>query len=78
MKNNSRTADKFVIRLPDGLRDLYREQAQLNGRSMNSEMVKVLQEGVGIKPETGHSALEAHEARIRRLEQAIIDFKSLT
>lgn len=39
---SSRTADKFVIRLPDGMREEIAERAKANGRSMNSEMVMML------------------------------------
>ncbi|WP_419737527.1 Arc family DNA-binding protein [Pseudomonas sp. COR18] len=41
-KTDSRTADKFVVRLPDGLRDLIAEVAASNGRSMNSEIISRL------------------------------------
>lgn len=44
--SDSRTADKFVLRLPDGLRERYKEQAKANGRSMNSEMIKALEKGL--------------------------------
>ncbi len=36
---NSRTADKFVVRLPDGLRERINEAAEKNHRSMNGEIV---------------------------------------
>lgn len=39
---NSRTADKFVVRLPDGLRDDIAVLAENNDRSMNSEIVNRL------------------------------------
>lgn len=35
----SDTADRFVVRLPDGLRDEIRAAAQLAGRSMNAEII---------------------------------------
>lgn len=44
--SDSRTADKFVLRMPDGLRERYKEQAKANGRSMNSEMIKALEKGL--------------------------------
>jgi len=40
---DSRTADKFVIRLPDGLRGRITDRAMANHRSMNSEMVNRLE-----------------------------------
>lgn len=42
----SRDADKFVIRLPDGLRERIAERAAENGRSMNSEMVRMLEQSL--------------------------------
>jgi hypothetical protein len=36
---NSRTADKFVVRLPDGLRERINEASEKNHRSMNGEIV---------------------------------------
>jgi len=36
---DSRTADKFVVRLPDGLRERINEASELNHRSMNGEIV---------------------------------------
>jgi hypothetical protein len=39
---NSRTADKFVVRLPDGLRADIAVLAEDNDRSMNSEIVNRL------------------------------------
>lgn len=40
---NSREADKFVVRLPDGMRDGIATQAEINGRSMNSEIINRLE-----------------------------------
>lgn len=39
MTYKSRTADKFVVRLPDGMRDRIAQAAKESGRSMNSEFV---------------------------------------
>lgn len=36
---NSRTADKFVIRLTDGMRDRVRDASTASHRSMNSELL---------------------------------------
>jgi len=40
---DSRTADKFVVRLPDGMREQLRTVAGEHHRSMNSEIVARLQ-----------------------------------
>lgn len=41
-ENQSRTADKFVIRLPDGMRDKIAGIAAGSRRSMNSEIILAL------------------------------------
>lgn len=43
---NSRTADKFVVRLPDGLRADIAVLAGHNDRSMNSEIVNRLKRSI--------------------------------
>ncbi|MCE0874085.1 Arc family DNA-binding protein [Pseudomonas monteilii] len=43
---NSRTADKFVVRLPDGLRADIAMLAEDNDRSMNSEIVNRLKRSI--------------------------------
>jgi hypothetical protein len=35
----SETADRFIVRFPDGMRDRIAESAKANNRSMNSEIV---------------------------------------
>lgn len=42
-KPPSRTADQFVVRLPNGMRDLIAESAHAAGRSMNAEIVHRLE-----------------------------------
>lgn len=46
-------ADKYVLRMPDGMRDKITELAKANGRSMNAEIVLILQQ-----------ALDARGARV--------------
>ena len=43
----SRTLDKFVLRLPDGMRDRIQQQAANNGRSMNAEIIDILTQALG-------------------------------
>lgn len=45
-KYTSRNADKFVVRLPEGMRSMINDVARVNHRSMNSEMVKRLQDSL--------------------------------
>lgn len=40
----SEKQDRFIIRLPDGMRDRIRAAAEANGRSMNAEVVSVLEQ----------------------------------
>ncbi|QLG95747.1 Arc family DNA-binding protein [Pseudomonas yamanorum] len=42
---NSHEKDKFVIRLPDGLRPSISAQAKANHRSMNNEIIHRLERG---------------------------------
>lgn len=35
--------DQFPLRLPDGMRDLIKDNAKANGRTMNAEIVAVLE-----------------------------------
>lgn len=58
-------SDKFMLRLPDGMRDLIKQAAHENGRSMNSEIVHRLEMSFGpleihhIKPKSqGGEGLE--------------------
>lgn len=41
-----RDYDKFMLRFPDGMRDAIAERAKDNGRSMNSEIVQILQDAL--------------------------------
>lgn len=42
MNTTSRESDKFMLRLPSGMRDRIRQTAEENGRSMNAEIVETL------------------------------------
>lgn len=71
----SRIADKFVVRLPDGVREKVAEIARTNHRSMNSEIVialeKLIDDATHV-PNSGPLAQSAEE--IRALEA----FRKLT
>lgn len=45
---SSRTADKFVVRLPDGMRSLIEEVARGNHRNMNSEIISRLEKSLEV------------------------------
>jgi plasmid stability protein len=38
-----RYSDQYLLRMPDGMRDRIKAQAERNGRSMNSEIVMILE-----------------------------------
>lgn len=38
--------EKFVVRFPDGMRDVVAERAKRNGRSMNSEIIDIISNAV--------------------------------
>ncbi|WP_240351855.1 Arc family DNA-binding protein [Pectobacterium brasiliense] len=48
-KYPSQMQDKFNLRFPDGMRDAIAERAKANGRSMNSEIVQILEDALNDK-----------------------------
>lgn len=57
----SDVADKFMLRLPDGMRDRVAALAKVNGRSMNAEIVQRLQHSIEVD-ETGLGLTEGEPA----------------
>jgi len=55
---SSRSADKFVVRLPDGMREKIAEVARGHHRSMNSEIIARLEESLMAE---GHIDVEEGE-----------------
>lgn len=47
----NRDSDKFMLRLPDGMRDRIKTAAERNGRSMNAEIVHTLEQSYPLIPE---------------------------
>lgn len=71
----SETADRFIVRFPDGMRDRLKAIAAENGRSLNSEIVYRLQETLEMDDyvpseniQTDDTALELAKALVKRLE----------
>lgn len=54
-KYPSQTQDKFTVRFPDGMRDAIAKRAEANGRSMNSEIIQILQDALDTETQTGLS-----------------------
>ena len=42
----SATADRFIVRMPDGMRDSIKQRAQSNMRSMTAEILFLIKKGV--------------------------------
>lgn len=55
----SRTADQFVVRLPDGMRDKLKDAAESNNRSANAEIVVRLEQSFEGMPEPAMQSLLA-------------------
>lgn len=73
-KYPSQMQDKFNLRFPDGMRDAIAERAKANGRSMNSEIVQILQDALekeaSSQPkdqELSDSELACHLEEMRRI-----------
>jgi len=58
----SQQQDKFVLRLPDGLRDRIKVAADKSGRSMNAEIVQLLEREYPVPEDVMH----IHLSNIRR------------
>ena len=55
--------DKFMLRMPEGLRDRIKAKAEKNGRSMNAEIVRVLEREFPAPSDVMH----IHADNIRRV-----------
>jgi len=63
----SQMQDKFNLRFPDGMRDAIAERAKANGRSMNSEIIQILQDaldGTGDRPTSTNESLHSVMGKI--------------
>lgn len=69
-----RDADKFVIRLPDGMRDQLDARSVLDGQSMNSVAVEALKNHLAIRAEQ-QIILEALVLLKQQLQEAIAKVK---
>ncbi|NML73065.1 Arc family DNA-binding protein [Rhizobium sp. S-51] len=57
--------DKYVLRLPDGLRARIKAAAEASGRSMNSEIIRLLEDAFG---EVGYDeTLERYSVELQHL-----------
>lgn len=71
---NSRTADKFVVRLPDGMRERVAEVARTNHRSMNSEIIDRLEQSLlnnRLKPAQSESPVQSESVDTEGLKSEL-------
>lgn len=56
--------EKFVVRFPDGMRDAIAERAKRNGRSMNSEIVQILEDALSSESPSEDESLDMKQIRV--------------
>jgi len=61
-KPASRGPDQFLIRLPEGMRDRIAKLAATNGRSMNTEMISLLEKSLA-----DHDTLKTLEIQVAEI-----------
>lgn len=47
-KRPSQVADRFIVRMPDGLRDEIKKNAVENRRTMNAEILMLIERGMEV------------------------------
>ncbi|SBW84434.1 Conserved hypothetical protein [Pseudomonas veronii 1YdBTEX2] len=67
---NSRTADKFVVRLPEGMRDQISDVSKVHHRSMNSEIIARLE--ISLAEESQAAAVQVDSASLTGSEMRLL------
>lgn len=57
---NRTLTDKFMLRLPDGMRESIKAKADAANRSMNAEIVVALEHWLALKPQRSPDEIERH------------------
>lgn len=65
--------EKFVVRFPDGMRDAVAERAKRNGRSMNSEIVQMIQDSLDSEVNGSSILSEVGIKEIHRILDRVIE-----
>ena len=71
----NRDSDKFMLRLPDGMRDRIAQAAKSNGRSMNAEIIQKIEDAFALEKQVAELAIRSdtmHESLVR-IAKAIDD-----
>ncbi|NIG98098.1 MAG: Arc family DNA-binding protein [Serratia symbiotica] len=63
-KYPSQMQDKFNLRFPEGMRDAIAKRAKANSRSMNSEIVQIIEDAIRQKTQSN----EVNSGRIKTLK----------
>lgn len=63
VKRAAQTQDKFIIRLPDGMRDQIKAAADAGGRTMTAEIIARLQMTFDTRAELPHQSDEVQTLR---------------
>jgi plasmid stability protein len=68
--------DRFNIRLPAGMRDAIAERAKRNGRSMNSEIVQILEDALNAENTLGEIADKINSVSVPLNVDALVQLQA--
>lgn len=68
----TRESDKFMLRLPDGMRDRIKAAADANNRSMNAEIILALEQWLSSEPQSQQDAARMEVEAQRREVEAML------
>ncbi|EEM7368380.1 Arc family DNA-binding protein [Salmonella enterica] len=72
-KDNHAFIERFTVRFPDGMRDAVAERAKSNGRSMNSEIVQIIEDALSGAPAVAIGSHKELVERYRALVKSLPD-----
>lgn len=72
-KDNHAFIERFTVRFPDGMRDAVAERAKSNGRSMNSEIVQIIEDALSGAPAVAIGSHKELVDRYRALAKSLPD-----
>ena len=76
---SSRTADKFVVRLPDGMRGRIADVARNHHRSMNSEIISRLEQSLFDEGVSGAAPMQLDSSELSVHEHELLQrFRQLS
>ncbi|RTF27202.1 Arc family DNA-binding protein [Serratia marcescens] len=64
--------DKFMLRFPDGMRDAIAERAKRNGRSMNAEIVQIIEDAIAAEKTGFPSGDTAELMKVIRIQSELL------